>query len=73
MKTKSILGCTRGGMSSRKKEVIVPSPPQLCLHNASSGVLHPESGSPAQRRHGAAITDPEEVYEDYQRTGTFLL
>ena len=27
LKTKSILGCTRGGVSSRKREVIVSPPP----------------------------------------------
>lgn len=50
----------------------LPSP-QLCLQDASSGVLHPDLGSQTQGRHRAAEVGPEKSQKDDQNAGALVL
>ena len=51
-----IQGCIKRGVASREREVIA----SLSSCEASSGVLYPGLETPAQGRHGALATGPEE-------------
>ncbi|GAB0175782.1 cAMP-dependent protein kinase inhibitor alpha [Grus japonensis] len=68
-KANHVLGCSKRGVTSRSREVILP----LHSHETPPGVLRPALGAPVQERHGAVGVSPEEGHKADRRAGAPLL
>jgi len=59
--------CSKRGVGSRERKVIVPHPSPLHPYETPPGVLHPSLGPTVEERCRAVTVCPEEGHKDDQR------